>query len=117
MLGLFIVEDHVQLQDIYRRMCPRAAISGDFEAALKALDGPVYAGYILNMSFPRAPGAPIEMLGLELADIIAARNGGYRNIVMTSMSEANVWLAKNKGLEAYLKEKIEPVIYRLMAQQ
>ena len=103
-----LVEDNTMWQDILQSEMGKIVdgnvdLAVDYAAALRFVQSAPYEGYVLDGSFPRAPGGAPEKLGIVLAQDIQRQGVGLDKIVMMS-SGPILEEARKLGIGAYTKE-------------
>ncbi|MBN4049268.1 hypothetical protein JYT91_01490 [archaeon AH-315-M20] len=105
MAKVLVVEDNPSWKGKYRRDLGDVVgarninIADNFKRALELVARKDYDAYVLDGEFPRSPGLPPEQLGIELAQEISKKEGGFGKVRIASASPSTLDEALELGIK------------------
>lgn len=104
MAKVLVVEDNPSWKRKYLRDLGNVVgernvnIADNFERALELVTQRQYDAYVLDGEFPRSPDLPAEPLGIELAQEISKKEGGFDKIRIASARPSTLDEALSLGI-------------------
>ncbi len=103
MIRALVVEDHDKWQKFHKNYLESILgkdnidITDNYECAISML-GQEYGLYIIDGQFFRTPDGELQLLGIQLAEDVRNKEGGYDKIVIVSSSDDTLFKAQLLGV-------------------